>query len=768
MKKLKYFILALLLIMPISKPMADDNVENNNIYNYIMDNGTILGKDNLGDNSNEKVLPQMSNDSIKTINNIVILIRFKGENEFINKDNINKLMDTYNLYQDLNSDNVADLGSISLNSYISDLTYGKVKVNSSFYPVENNNYFSIEAPETREYYENNIAGSKEESNLIKWAFDSVKDKINLTANELDQNNDGEIDIVTFLCSGATIKDSMLWPHETIFIGDSSVNGKKLSTYNLINIGNNENNLFNKGNLKIAIHEFLHGFSYPDLYRYYRSGNPVGEWDVMANTEGYGQLPLVYTRNLYSNLNLNIQEISNDGVYKIKSSKSTNKNDVIAFKIKSPLSDKEYFMVEFRKNEGNWDSILPGSGLIVYRINNNVNEFYGNRNGYPDHIYVFRQGDINNTYSQGNTRTAFLSQESGRTSIGSNDLNSGFISNSLFFSNGDNSGIVISDIGSANGDEISFKVTFPKSNVPVNFTQVVGSDRYDTAAKLSRENFESSDTVILANGLALADGLAITPLASYIKAPILLVRKDSIPTQTIDEIKRIGAKNIIIVGGETVVSNNINKELNKIGIQNIKRLAGNNRYETSLEIAKFIDSNYYNIEDIVVSNGLTEADAMSIAAIAARKNMPIILSNSKEIGESTYTWLKGQNLRNSYIIGGETALSNNVLNQINSVTSLDIRNNRLGGINRYETNAMVINKFKDSNLDKLYLSKGLTLVDALSSGPIAANNNGVIVLCNNNLSESQKFALIDINVKNVIEVGGGISKNSIEDIRKLLN
>lgn len=768
MKKLVYLLLSLFIIMPISKPLADDSIENNNIYNYIMDNGTILGRDNLGDNSDTKILPQMSNGDNKTINNLVILIRFKGENEFINEENINKLNDTYNLYQDLNYDNMADLGSISLNSYISDLTYGRVKINSSFYPRENNKYFSIEAPETREYYEKNISGSKEEANLIKWAFDSVKDKINISANELDKDNDGEIDIVTFLCSGATTSNNMLWPHETKYIGDSSVNGKKLGTYNLINIGNSENNLFNKGNLKIAIHEFLHGFSYPDLYRYYYMGNPVGEWDVMANTEGFGQLPLVYTRNFYSNLNMNVQEINSDGVYKIKSSQSTNKNDVMAIKIKSPLSDKEYFMVEFRKNEGNWDKVLPGSGLIVYRINDNVDAFYGNRNGYPDHIYVFRQGDINSTYAQGNTRTAFLSQESGRTSIGSNNLSGEFISNSLFFNDGTNSGIVISDVGSASGDEISFKVTFPNKNENAKFTQVIGSDRYDTAAKLSRENFENSDTVILANGLALADGLAITPLASYIKAPILLVRKDTIPIQTMNEIKRIGARNIIIVGGEAVISNSIYRELNKLGIQNIKRLSGDNRYETSIEIAKFIDSNYYNIEDIVVSNGLTEADAMSIAAIAGRKNMPIILSNSNEIGKATYDWLKNQNLKNSYIIGGETALSNNVLNQINTITSEDIRNNRLGGSNRYETNAIVINKFKDSNLDKLYLSKGLTLVDALSPGPVAADNNGVIILCNNNLSESQKATLMDINIKSVIEVGGGVSKNSIEDIRKMLN
>lgn len=768
MKKLVSIVLSILFIMPALRPLADDNLDNNKIYNYIMDNGTSLGEDNLGDNSYDKLLPQMSNGANKIINNIVILIRFKDEKEFINEANFNKLYNTYNLYEDVNNDNISDKGSISLKSYVSDLTYGNVKVNSSFYPAESNNYISLEAPQTRDYYEKYVAGSKEESIFIRWAFDAAKDKIKLSAKELDQNNDGEIDIVTFLCSGATTSNNMLWPHETKFIGDASINGKKLGTYNLINVGNNENNIFNKGNLKITIHEFLHGFSYPDLYRYYYRGNPVGEWDVMANTDGYGQLPLVYTRNFYSNLNLNIQEINSDGVYKLKSSQSSNKNDTLAYKIKSPLSDKEYFMVEFRKKEGNWDSSLPGSGLIVYRINDNVNPFQGNRDGYPDHIYVFRQGDINNIYAQGNTRTAFLSKESGRTSIGSNKISGDFISNSLFFDSGANSGIVISEVGSANGDEITFKVTFPRKKEDVKFSKIVGSDRYDTAAKFSKDNFNYADTVVLANGLALADGLAVTPLASYLKAPVLLVEKDSIPVQTIDEIRRIGAKKVIIAGGEAVVSNKIGSELNKIGIQSIKRLAGNNRYETSLEIAKFIDSNCYNIEDIVVSNGLTEADAMSIAAIAARKNMPIILSDSKEIGKITYDWLKTQKLRNSYIIGGETALSNNVLNQINSITSMDIRNNRLGGSNRYETNAIVIKKFKDTNLDRLYLSKGLTLVDALTAGPIAANNNGVIVICDNNLTENQKATLSDLNVKNVIEVGGGISVNAVNEIKKMLN
>ena len=123
----------------------------------------------------------------------------------MNEEKSIQLENSYNLFKDLNKDKVADLGSISLNSYINDLTYGKVKVSSSFYPKNDTTYLSIEAPETREYYEQYPAGSKEENDFIKWVFDSVKNDINLTPDELDANNDGKIDIVTFLCSGSTTK-----------------------------------------------------------------------------------------------------------------------------------------------------------------------------------------------------------------------------------------------------------------------------------------------------------------------------------------------------------------------------------------------------------------------------------------------------------------------------------------------------------------------------------------------------------------------------------
>ena len=755
MKRFLAFVISALLMVPGYNVFAETNSEDQ-YYNHIMNSSTSLGTDNIGEIESEvSSLIKNSKNSKKVINNITILIRFKGEEEFMTKEKSSQLDSAYNTLVDKDNNKFSDLGSISLNSYINDLTYGEINVKTSFYPKSENSILSIEAPYSRKHYEGYTAGSSKETEFINWAFNEVKDQINLSADELDKDNDGRIDVVTFLVNGATTSNNMLWPHEAAFKGDQTLNGKKLGNYNLINVGSNEINVFNKEILKVVIHEFLHVFNYPDLYRYYNSGSPVGEWDIMSDSTGYGQLPLVYTRDLFGNLNLNIEEITKDGVYTLKNSQSINKKDVIAFKIKSPLSEKEYFMVEFRKKSGNWDSSLSGSGLIVYRINNNVDPWIGNRNGLPDHVYIFRPNEVSLNNGGGYISGAFLSKESGRTSI-----------DKLFFSDGTSSGITISEVDSAGGDSISFKISFPKEEPIVE--EIIGKDRYETSALISAKTFKSSETVILVNGTASADGLTISPIASYLKAPILLVRDNSIPKEIANEINRLKATKVIIAGGEGVVSNKVVNEIKSLGISDIKRLGGKDRYETSFEIMKYIDSNLYDVTNIVVGNGLAEADMMSVSSFAGRDNMPIVLTKKDSINSNAYNWLKSENIESSYIIGGTGVVSDSLLNKIDLISNSNVKNNRLGGYDRYETNAKIISKFSTGDTNIIYMTKGLTLIDALSAAPVSALNNGVIVLAGNSLSSSQKDALSKLEFNKLIQVGGGVSNNAKNNIISFLN
>ena len=220
--------------------------------------------------------------------------------------------------------------------------------------------------------------------------------------------------------------------------------------------------------------------------------------------------------------------------------------------------------------------------------------------------------------------------------------------------------------------------------------IVGSDRYETASIIASKMQYSS--AILVNGLSIVDGLSASGLSGSLNAPILLTRKDNIPQSTLDKL--VPAQTIYLVGGTSVISPELENSLRLMG-KSVVRLGGSDRYLTSIEVANKIES-IKGIQEIYYVNGLTgEADAMSVAPVAAKTGNPVILTNGKS---TTYK----RNVQ-AYSIGGSTALN----------TSFDSFAQRLGGSNRFETNKNVINKFFP---DKTHvnLSKSDVLIDALTA------------------------------------------------------
>ncbi|MCI8431027.1 MAG: hypothetical protein HFI16_12385 [Lachnospiraceae bacterium] len=135
-------------------------------------------------------------------------------------------------------------------------------------------------------------------------------------------------------------------------------------------------------------------------------------------------------------------------------------------LKTPYSDTEFFVLEFRKkgtkiDSKEYDYTAHGSGLIVYRVN--TSEMASNAEDTPLKVYVFRPGDEYNSYGReagkGDIFLSFLSEECGRTFYGSADADVSLADGALTYSDGTNSGIVISNVGSASGDQISFDITF---------------------------------------------------------------------------------------------------------------------------------------------------------------------------------------------------------------------------------------------------------------------------------------------------------------------
>lgn len=292
--------------------------------------------------------------------------------------------------------------------------------------------------------------------------------------------------------------------------------------------------------------------------------------------------------------------------------------------------------------------------------------------------------------------------------------------------------------------------------PLIANRIYGSDRYETSYEVFRTGWSNSEYAILASGLDYPDALCATPLATKYGAPIVLAKNTSLNNQPtlLNLLKSKGVKNVFIVGGTGVIPSSVENELSKAGI-NSKRLGGKNRYETSVQIAKEVGS---TSGEVSIVSGLDFADGLSISSIAAKRNMPILLTDKNQISQEVLNYLKGLSISKTYVIGSEGAVSNNVANKLSNVE-------RLGGKNRYETNKNIFNKFKSSlDISKLYIASGLDFPDALSVSALAGKNSGFVVLSNLNTAESSvKELLISARpyISNIYVLGSnGVISNSV--------
>lgn len=258
------------------------------------------------------------------------------------------------------------------------------------------------------------------------------------------------------------------------------------------------------------------------------------------------------------------------------------------------------------------------------------------------------------------------------------------------------------------------------------TRLYGQDRYETAVEVSKNGWQTSDYVVVASGEDYPDALCAAPLAKKYNAPILLTGSKELNDKTKAEIARLKAKHVFIIGKYGSVSESGENELKSIpGVEEIKRLGGNSRYETSVMIAKELGT----VSKVVITSGRGFADAISVAPIAAAENMPILLTEKDNLPEEVQEYLNDnkQNITETYIVGGEGAVSNEIANKASSNAV------RLGGQNRFDTNVKVMEYFsKELKFDNIYVVQadgptGKEFADALTGTALAVKSLSPVVL-----------------------------------------
>lgn len=254
----------------------------------------------------------------------------------------------------------------------------------------------------------------------------------------------------------------------------------------------------------------------------------------------------------------------------------------------------------------------------------------------------------------------------------------------------------------------------------------GPTRFETAKIISE--YYSSGTVkniILTTGNGFADALSASVLAHEKEAPILLVdssvdgSKDAFE-YLIQHLDSTGT--VYIIGGVGIIGTEFETRLHDLGFENVVRIAGMDRYDTSYTIARSL--NDHTVATVVIASGEQYPDALSISSIAANKGWPILLSPRDALPQEIKNFLLAKQPGVVYIAGGAGVISDNVKSEISSILPQS-NIERLMGESRFDTNIVIAETFAP-NPSTVYLATGNDFADALAGSVVAAKNGNPII------------------------------------------
>lgn len=293
----------------------------------------------------------------------------------------------------------------------------------------------------------------------------------------------------------------------------------------------------------------------------------------------------------------------------------------------------------------------------------------------------------------------------------------------------------------------------------------GDNRYETSVEVSEKNFKSADTVVLASGQNIADALVASSYADIEEAPILLTNKNSISDEVLDEIERLKADKVVIVGGQSSISSSVESRLKKEDIK-VKRISGRDRFDTSDKLSQEVSRLSKKSSQAILVNGYKNIDALSVSSLATKEELPILLNGRNALNMSVKNRLKQMNVNKVYIIGGNNSISSDVEKELKK---MQISVVRLSGTDRYETSANIA-KYAYKDFDEAIVASGENPVDALAASTLTGKKEAPILLTNKNkIPKSIKKIIEDMDIGKITIVGGenSITDNVMDDMEDLL-
>ena len=277
-------------------------------------------------------------------------------------------------------------------------------------------------------------------------------------------------------------------------------------------------------------------------------------------------------------------------------------------------------------------------------------------------------------------------------------------------------------------------------------RVHGKDRVETAIDISKKYFGKANTVIVVDRKDFPDAMTASVLSKLLKAPILLTDTHKLDPRVAAEIQRLGAKDVIVVGGNKSVSEAVKKELAKFDKDTVERIYGKDRYETSAQVARRVVGITGKLGHAVVASGQVFADALTVAPYASREGYPILLVRANNLPKPVKDAITELAINKVTIAGGYTTVNKSLEASLPTVAE------RLSGRTRYETAIDIATK--KFNTNKIFLANGEHWMDALVIGPVGGILDMPILLTQaNSAPQSLKDYIAKERIQKITAIGG---------------
>lgn len=199
-------------------------------------------------------------------------------------------------------------------------------------------------------------------------------------------------------------------------------------------------------------------------------------------------------------------------------------------------------------------------------------------------------------------------------------------------------------------------------------------------------------------------------------------------------------------------------------ENVKRISGVDREQTSIEVSKKMFKDGTN--KVVLANKNNYSDVLTAAPFAKANNASLLYISSNSISKEVMSEIARLKAKEITIIGGEKSVNEGLKKELEK---RNFKVDRLSGADRYKTSAQIASKLITDKTTTLEIASGENYADALSLNNAAEKDKAPILLVRVNAIDKSVEGVIKSSKASLINIAGrekSVSENTKANIKKI--